>query len=109
MNMSEPVTTVTLGTIATHGGVALFGAFAHAINAHRNGTSKGIMDFLALTVLSSFSGIIFAFFAFHLFDNAYITLAITGSGGYVGVEGLALVSKKAVQFVASSVGEPDKK
>lgn len=77
-----------------HGIIALFGAMAHAINAHRKGTSKGILDFLLLTVMSSFSGVIFALLALQFFHNEYLTLAAAGSGGFLGVEGLTFVSFK---------------
>lgn len=83
------VTTVTL-----HGSIAVFGAIVHASNAHRTGQSKGLLDFLLLTLMSSFSGVIFALAAVQAFDNQYITLAIAGSGGFLGVEGLTILAGK---------------
>jgi len=80
--------------VAVHATVALFGAIVHASNAHRNGTSKGLLDFALLTVMSSFSGVIFALIAFQFFDNPYMTLAIAGSGGFLGVEGLTIIATK---------------
>lgn len=83
-----------LATIALHGAIAFFGAVVHAARAHRKGDSKGFMDFFLLTVMSSFSGVIFALIAFQAFDNPYITLAIAGSGGFLGVEGLTILATK---------------
>ena len=92
--MSEPLSVVTTGAIFTHGALAIFGALAHAINAHRNGKSKGWLDFLLLTIMSSFSGVVFALLALHLFDNQYMTLAASGAGGFLGVEGLTILATK---------------
>lgn len=87
---SEP----TWGKVATHGAVAFFGALTHASYAHRRGESKGVVDFLLLTFMSSFSGVIFALVAIQAFDNQYMTLAVTGAGGFLGVEGLTLLVTK---------------
>ena len=78
--MSEPVSTFAVSAVVKHGLIASFGALAHAINAHRTGKTKGLLDFCLLTIMSSFSGVIFALIALHLFDNQYITLAAAGSG-----------------------------
>ncbi len=83
-----------MGTIAKHGILALFGAVAHAIFAHRNGTSKGFVDFILLTMISSFSGVVFALIALHTFDSEYMTLAAAGAGGFLGVEGLTILAVK---------------
>lgn len=92
--MSEPLTTAATSTIVTHGLLAVFGAVAHAINAHRRGQSKGLMDFFLLTLMSSFSGVVFSLLALHFFDNQYMTLAAAGAGGFLGVEGLAVLAVK---------------
>ena len=93
--MTEPtLTAITFSTMAKHGGLALFGAVAHALRAHRNGSSKGFLDFVLLTIMSSFSGIVFALIALHTFDSEYMTLAAAGSGGFLGVEGLTLLAVK---------------
>lgn len=92
--MTDPVTSFASSSVVTHGLIAGFGALTHAINAHRKGETKGFIDFCLLTIMSSFSGVIFALVALHLFENQYITLAAAGSGGFIGVEGLALLSPK---------------
>lgn len=93
--MTEPLTTtLTIGTIGKHALLALFGACAHAIVAHRNGSSKGLLDFALLTLMSSFSGVVFALIALHTFDSEYMTLAAAGAGGFLGVEGLTILATK---------------
>lgn len=77
-----------------HAVLALFGAIAHAANAHRRGLSKGLADFVMLTFMSSFSGLIFALIALNVFDSPYLTLASAGAGGFLGVEGLTYLAEK---------------
>lgn len=93
MNMETNITVDRqFALFAAHGAIALLGAVVHALAAHRAGKSKGFLDFLILTTMSSFSGVIFALVAFQFFDNPYMTLALTGAGGFLGVEGLAFIS-----------------
>jgi len=82
------------GTMLSHGAIAFFGALAHAINAHRNGKTKGLVDFALLTIMSSFSGVVFALVASWAFDSFYLTLAMSGAGGFLGVEGLTVLATK---------------
>lgn len=103
--MTEPVTTITIATICKHGCVALFGAIVHAVNAHRGGESKGFFDFVLLTIVSSFSGMIFAFVALYLFENPYITLAMTGAGGYLGTEGITWLSKQLMDMLSERLSK----
>jgi hypothetical protein len=89
-----PVAEVTSGMLAKHGTVAFFGALVHALNAHRNGDTKSLLDILTLTVISSFSGVMFAFLGLHFFhEGSYLTLALAGAGGFLGVEGMGLIIK----------------
>lgn len=100
MDLPEHSTTVSVSVsvLAKHGTIAFFGGLAHAINKHRTGESKGWLDLLALTAMSSFFGLLFGFIALYLFkNNEYITLAMAGTGGWLGIEGvgmlLALIKK----------------
>lgn len=102
--MNDP-NLIPMDAIAKHAFLAFFGGLAHAINAHRKGKSKGVVDFLFLTALSSFSGIIFALVAMHLFDSEYITLAAAGSGGYLGVEGLTLLATKIQEVISKPLNK----
>ncbi len=97
--MQELEPTISSG-MAAHGLLALFGGIAHAINAHRKGESKTVFDFMMLTALSSFSGVLFALIALYMFDNSYVTLAAAGSGGFLGVEGLALITDKVRELIS---------
>lgn len=83
---------LTFQLLLIHGLMAFFGALVHASSAHRKGQSKTMLDFVLLTLMSSFSGIVFALIAFQLFDNPYMTLAVTGAGGFLGVEGLTVLA-----------------
>lgn len=90
LNMHEPISTTA---IAAHGGIAIFGAITHALNAQRNGHTKNWKDFLVLIAMSSFSGAMFALMGIHYFPHdTYVSMAIAGSGGWIGVEGLAWLS-----------------
>lgn len=94
--LSDPNTTagITGAALMKHGAVAIFGAVVHALNAYRNGGAKSFVDMAMLTIISSFSGVIFAFVAFHVFgEDSYLTLAIAGSGGFLGVEGMAVLTR----------------
>lgn len=78
--------------IIFHGIIAFFGAIVHALKAHRSGQSKNILDFLTLTVMSSFSGVMFAILGLQMFpDQIYVTLMLAGAGGFMGVEGMVII------------------
>ncbi len=95
-------TAITAQAVIGHGILASFGALAHSINAHRKGQSKNLTDFFLLTIMSSFSGLIFALLALYYFDNQYITLAAAGSGGFLGVEGLTIIASKIRDILVSN-------
>lgn len=86
------MTEITTGALVKHGIIAIFGALVHALNAHRNGNTKSLLDILTLTVISSFSGVMFALLGLHFFgESSYITLALAGAGGFLGVEGMGII------------------
>jgi hypothetical protein len=81
--------------IAIHALMAFFGATVHAAKAHRAGSSKTWVDFITLTIMASFSGVIFALVGFGLFpESEYLRIAFTGMGGYLGVEGMTLIIER---------------
>jgi hypothetical protein len=94
---------VNSSPIITHGIMAVFGAVANALRAHRNGESKGFWDFVMLTVMSSFSGVIFGLLAANTFDNQYMTLAAAGAGGLLGVDALTTLGYKIRDSLASTL------
>lgn len=97
-----------LGLLVLHGIMAFFGAVAHASQVHRTGESKGFWDFVILTLMSSFSGIVFALVALQVFDNPYMTLAMTGAGGFLGVEGLTALSSSLRDTIVETLGKMKK-
>ena len=75
-----------------HGVLAIFGALVHAAKSYRDGTTRSIIDFIALTFMSSFSGVMFSLVGLELFgQSSYITLAMAGTGGFIGVEGMTFI------------------
>lgn len=87
-------------SVAAHGVVAVFGAVVHAAQAHRSGQSKTLTDFFMLTVMSSFSGVMFALIALYTFpDQHYLTLAMAGTGGFLGVEGMTFIVDRVRQVI----------
>lgn len=89
--MEDPINSTQ---IAVHSFIAVFGAITHALNAYRKGESKTLVDFIALTVMSSFSGAMFAIIGLYLFpENIHLSMAMAGSGGFIGVEGMTYVIK----------------
>ena len=85
---------IATGMVGMHGTAAVFGALVHALNAHRHGETKNFLDILLLTVISSFSGVMFALIGLHFFsEGSYFTLAIAGTGGFLGVEGMGIIVK----------------
>lgn len=100
MDISNLQQDASLTTLLAHGVAAIFGGLTHALNAQRKGTTKGWSDVLVLTVISSFSGVVFALVSLYMFDNLYITIAAAGSGGFLGVEGLAVIAKRVQDMIA---------
>jgi hypothetical protein len=42
--------------------------------------------------MSSFSGVMFALLGLYMFgDSSYLTMAMAGTGGFLGVEGMTMV------------------
>lgn len=83
----------TIGILA-HGAIAFLGGLVHALDRHRKGKTRGFGDVMILTVISSFSGVVFGLLALNLFAAGHLTLAITAAGGYLGVEGLSVIAEK---------------
>lgn len=87
--------------ILAHGAIAVFGAVTHALSAHRKGESKSFADFISLTLMSSFSGVMFSLVALHYVGgDQYLTLAFAGTGGFLGVEGMGWLVEKVKKMIA---------
>lgn len=88
-------TPITSDQMIVHGGIAFFGAIVHALNAHRTGKSKGIIDFSILVIMASFTGVMFFIVASHFFEGqTWMVAASTGAGAYMGVDGMSLLVEK---------------
>ncbi len=82
-----------LPIILKHGILAVFGGIVHALSAYRRGETRGILDIVILSIISSFTGIIFAFIALSFQPEGYFTYAAAGVGGFLGIEGMAWVTE----------------
>jgi hypothetical protein len=75
-----------------HGTLAVFGALVHATKVYRAGGTKNFLDYIALVFMSSFSGVMFLLLALQWFGTeSYLTGALAGAGGFMGVEGMTYV------------------
>lgn len=98
--MQEPISSTV---IAFHGVAALFGAIVHAAKAYQNGQSKTWLDFLVLTTMASFSGVMFALIGLHFFGgNSYLTMAMAGTGGFLGVEGMSIIIDRVKDLISKN-------
>lgn len=92
--------TIPLSQVIIHGAIAFLGALTHAARSQKNGESKTFVDFLTLTLMSSFSGAMFALAGFHFFaDEPYLTMMLAGTGGFLGVEGMVIIIDKVQQVI----------
>ena len=98
--MNETFNNGQVAQFVAHGAIACFGAVVHAARAHRAGTAKTLFDFITLAFMSSFTGAMFALLGLQFIpDQQYLTLALAGTGGYMGVEGMALVIDRIKEFI----------
>lgn len=101
-----------LGTliIIKHGIMAFFSAIVHALIEYREGRSRTFVDILVIIVISSFSGVMFGLMAIRFFPHdIYLSLAITGTGGVLGVEGVRIITKQIVQMFKITLNQGDDK
>jgi LydA holin phage, holin superfamily III len=88
----EPFTSTIMSKHIFFGVMALFGGVVHALVKHRRGETKGVGDFIALSVISGFSGVMWLFIALTYFpENLYLIGFAAGMGGYMSTEGLTLI------------------
>jgi hypothetical protein len=95
-----------VGEIVKHAFVAVIAGFAHALHeGKRKGTKLDqFMEFIASVVIASFSGVIFGLVALEIFgQGSYLSLAITGSGGFIGAKALKVLSETIVEFIRAMV------
>lgn len=95
-------TTISLSALAKHGFIAVLGGIAHAINKHRMGQTKGILDIVALAFMSAFFGVLFGFIALATLQNEHLTLSVAGVGGWLGIESTGIL----IEFVRKMLSLP---
>jgi len=72
--------------------MAALGGLVHSLVEFRGGKTKGWKDFIALSVVSGFAGIMWSLLALTYFpNNIYLISFAAGMGGYLSVEGMALL------------------
>ena len=99
---------INYSEIARHAFIAFFAGVAHALNEKTYMEKKNIYakfgEFVASTLVASFSGVIFGFLAIAYFgENSYIALAITGSGGFMGAKGMKMLSRGVLKIIKVSL------
>lgn len=91
---------ITTAILIKHGVMAVFSALVHALIEYREGKTRTLLDMFIITIISSFSGVMFGLIALRFFPNdVYFSLAITGTGGVMGVEGLRIVTRQIVNVL----------
>lgn len=89
----DDMSDLLLSPIASkHAMLALLGGIVHALMSYRSGETKSPADLLILSIISAFTGVIFALIAMHFFPGTYLTYASAGFGGFIGVEGMAYLT-----------------
>lgn len=90
--MSEPITSAMLSKYIVLGFLACFGAVTHTLVEKRAGRVTSFLDGLYLTIISGFASMMWLLIALNYFpNNIYIVGFVTGMGGYLSIEGLALI------------------
>ena len=92
----------SISEIIKHGMIAIAAGVAHALSEGRRvGTrTEQCLEFIASVLIASFSGVIFGLIALEMFgQGSYLSLAITGAGGFIGSKGLKMISETLVTFI----------
>jgi len=92
--------TVELLVIA---GVILFGAIVHAtaqLKVHKdNGKEFDRVDFTVLTLIASFSGLVFGLTASLFFENLVVIILFSAIGAFLGMAGLNRVANTLLEVL----------
>lgn len=89
-------------------GVTLFGAIVHATAqlkvARDNKKQFETVDFVILTVIAAFAGLVFGLFATFFFDNEVAVILSSAIGAFLGMAGLNKVAAIFLDFLVSKAG-----
>lgn len=81
---------------------ALFGGIAHALVIQRRGGVKSKTDFLGLAIISGFAGCMWILLALNFFpEKIFLVAFAAGFGGYMSVEGLAMLAAKIQDVITN--------
>lgn len=88
-------------------GVIFFGSIVHATSqlkiARDKNTEFSKADFLILTVISSFAGLVFGLIATLFFDNQIAVILFSAIGSFLGMAGLNKIANALLEFLVSKV------
>lgn len=88
-------------------GVILFGAIVHATSQLKVARDTHMeftgIDFVILTIISSFAGLIFGLIATIFFDNQIAVILFSAIGAFLGMAGLNKIANVLLDFLVSKV------
>jgi len=88
-------------------GVILFGAIVHATSqmkiARDANTEFTRVDFLILTIIASFAGLVFGLLATLFFESEVVVILFSAIGAFLGMAGLNKISSILLQVLTSRI------
>lgn len=99
--MHEPVSSTMIAKYIFYAFSAVFGGIVHALIVQRNGGIKNKYDLLAVSIVSGFAGMMWMLLALQFYPNSHFVIAFaSGFGGYLSVEGLAMIATRLKEFIS---------
>lgn len=94
ITQTNMISEIATWTLIKHWILAIFGAIVNALSVHRKGESKSFLDFIILTIMSSFTWVMFTLLALHFVPaSPYLALAASWAWGYIGIEWMSMVTQ----------------
>ena len=94
------------------GGVILFGAIVHAtaqLKVHKDTHQEfDFMDFIILTIIACFSGLVFGLTSSLFFENQIVVILFSAIGAFLGMAGLNRVSNTLLEVLTGYIGKNKK-
>jgi hypothetical protein len=89
-------------------GVIIFGAIVHATAqlkiARETNSEFEFMDFAILTVIASFSGLVFGLFSTFFFDSEVAVILASAIGAFLGMAGLNKIASIFLDLLVARAG-----
>jgi len=99
--MHEPITSTIVSKYILYAFSAIFGGIVHALIVQRSGGIKNTYDLLAVAIISGFAGMMWLLLALNFYPDSHFIIAFAaGFGGYLSVEGLAMIATKIQEFIS---------